>query len=80
MKYAAIFQKSVDAIAIHIQREYKGGPNIAKAIRDLVLPSVSLPPHPTGTSSNPPDPREIYLWQQIITETNKCKLVMEVSI
>ena len=34
-KYAAKFQKSLDAIAIHIQREYKGGPDVAKAIRDL---------------------------------------------
>ncbi len=31
-KYAAEFQKFVDAMAIHIQREYKGGPNIARAI------------------------------------------------
>ncbi len=31
-KYAAKFQKSLDAIAIHIQREYKGKPNVAKAI------------------------------------------------
>ena len=46
-KYAAKFQKSLDAIAIHIQRECKGGPDIAKTIRDLVLPSVSLPPYPT---------------------------------
>jgi hypothetical protein len=75
--YAAKFQKSVDAIAIHIKREYKGGPNIANAIRDLVLPSVSLPPYPTGTSGNQPDPGEIYLWQQSITETNKRKLLIE---
>jgi hypothetical protein len=60
-KYAAKFQKSADAIAIHIQREYKGGPNIAKAIRDLVLPGVSLLPYPTGTSGNPPGLGEIYL-------------------
>ncbi len=61
-KYAAKFQKSVNAIAIQIQCEYKGGPGIAKAIRDLVLPSMSLPPYPTRTSGNPPDPGEIYLW------------------
>jgi hypothetical protein len=67
----------VDAIAIHIQHEYKGGPNIAKAIRHLVLPSVSLPAYPTGTSSNPPDPGEIFLWQQSITKTNKHKLLIE---
>jgi hypothetical protein len=51
----------VDAIAIHIQHNYKGTADIAKAIGDLVLPSVSLPLHPTGTSGNPPDPGEIYL-------------------
>jgi hypothetical protein len=34
-KYAAKFQKSVDGIAIHIQREYKGGPDIAKSNQRL---------------------------------------------
>ncbi len=76
-KYTATFQKSMDAIAIHIQCEDTGGPDIAKAIRDLVFPSVSLPPYPTGSSGNPPDPGEIYLWQQSITKTNKRKLLIE---
>ena len=31
-KYAVKYQKSVDAIANHIQKEYKGGPEIAKAV------------------------------------------------
>jgi hypothetical protein len=64
-------------IAIHIQCEYIGGTNISKAIRDLVLPSMSLPPYPTRTSSNPPNPGEIYLWKQSITKTNNCKLLIE---
>ncbi len=76
-KYAAKFKKSVDAIAFHVQHEYKSGPNIAKAIRDLVLPSMSLPPYLTGTSINPPNPGEIYLWQRSITKTNKRKLLIE---
>ncbi len=38
---------------------------------------MSLPPYPTGTSSSLPDPGEIYLWQQSITKTNKCKLLVE---
>jgi hypothetical protein len=67
----------VHAIAIHIQYEYKGGPDIAKAIRDLFLPSMNLPPYPTGTSRHPPNPEEIYLWQQSITWTNKRKLLIE---
>jgi hypothetical protein len=77
VKRAAKFQKYVDAIAIHIQHEYKGGPDITKVIRDLVIPSMILPPYPTGTRSNPHDSGEIYLWQQSITETDKCKLCIE---
>ncbi len=67
----------MDAIAIHIQCEYNGGPNIANAIRDLVLPSMSLPPYPTETSGNPPDPGEIYLWQHSIIKMNKRKLLIK---
>jgi hypothetical protein len=29
-KYAAKYEKSVDAVAIHIQREYKGGPTLQR--------------------------------------------------
>jgi hypothetical protein len=42
-KYAAQYQKSVDAIANHIQKEYKGGPEIAKVIRDMSLSKVAIP-------------------------------------
>jgi hypothetical protein len=42
-------------------------------IRDLVPLSVSLPPYPTSTSGNPPNPGEIYLLQQSIPKTNTCK-------
>ncbi len=76
-KYAAKFQKSLDAIAIHIQREYKGGPDIAKAIRDLTLPNVTVPAYPVGNNGSPPDAGDIYLWQQSVTETNKRKLLVE---
>ncbi len=76
-KYAAKFQKSLDVIAIHIQRKYEVGPDVAKAIRDLVLPIVTLPAYLVGTNGNPPDPGEIYLWQQSITEANKRRLLIE---
>ncbi len=39
-------QKTVDAIANHIQKEYKVGPKIAKAIRDLSLPTITIPKYP----------------------------------
>jgi hypothetical protein len=74
-KYSAKFQKLLDAIAIYVQHKYKGGPDIAKAIRDLILPIVTLPAYPVGTSGNPPDPGEIYRWQQSITEANKRRLL-----
>jgi hypothetical protein len=35
VKYAAKYKETVDAIANHIQREYKGGADIAKAIKAL---------------------------------------------
>ncbi len=42
-KYTAKYQKTVDANANHIQKEYKGGPEIAKAIRDLSLRTIAIP-------------------------------------
>jgi hypothetical protein len=41
-KYTAKYQKTVDAIANHIQKEYKGGPEIAKAIcsRPIIFRTV----------------------------------------
>jgi hypothetical protein len=50
-KYAAKYQKTVDAIANHIQKEYKGGPEIAKAIRDLSLPTIASPEYPRPSST-----------------------------
>jgi hypothetical protein len=49
-KYAAKYQKSVDAIANHIQKDYKGGPEMAQAIRDLELPVIDVPAYPKTDS------------------------------
>jgi hypothetical protein len=49
-KYAAKYQKLVDAIANHVQKEYKGGPKIAKAIKELSLPMIWIPNYPTANS------------------------------
>jgi hypothetical protein len=71
-KYAAKFQKLLDAIAIHIQRDYKRGANIAKVIRDLVLPTFPLPTYPFP-EGNPAviDPAKQYMWQQKAQATEK---------
>jgi hypothetical protein len=77
-KYAAKYQKSVDAMANHIQKEYKGGPEIAKAIRDLSLPTIVIPAYPTpATAGDPIDPGEVFLWQQDVTEAKKRKALLE---
>ncbi len=52
-KYAAKYQKTVDAIANHIQRDCNGGPEIAKAIKDMLIPVINVPPYPTP--ANPGD-------------------------
>ncbi len=42
-KYAAKYKKTGNAIANHIQREYEGGADIAKAIKELSLLSLQVP-------------------------------------
>ena len=39
-KDATKYKETVDAIANHIQREYKGGADIIKAIKTLSLPTL----------------------------------------
>jgi hypothetical protein len=73
-KYAEKFQKLVDAIAIHIQREYKGGLDIAKAIRDLILPTFASPFYPVAEDTLPViNPGKLYKWQQKAQAIEKCQ-------
>ena len=46
--YATKYKKTVYAIANHIQRKYKGGADIAKAIKELSLPTLQVPGYPTA--------------------------------
>jgi hypothetical protein len=71
-KYTAKYQKTVDAIADHIQKKYKGGPEIAKAIRDLILPMIAIPEYPRPSLTTAAiDPGEVFLWQQDVTKAKK---------
>jgi hypothetical protein len=71
-KYAAKYQKTVDAIANHIQDEYKGGPEIAKAIRDLSLPMIVIPGYPRPSLATAViNPGEVFLRQQDNPEAKK---------
>jgi hypothetical protein len=64
VKYATKYKKTVDAIANHIQREYKGGADIAKAIKALSLPTLQVPGYPKAKAGETAvDSGDIYIWQ-----------------
>ncbi len=71
-KYAAKCKKTLDAIGNHIQREYKGGADIAKAIKALSLPTLQVPGYPKAKAGETAvGPRDIYIWQQDVTAVKK---------
>ncbi len=64
MKYATKNQKTVDTIVNHIQKDYKGGPEIAKAIKDLSLPTITIPEYTRPSSTTAViNAGEVFLWQ-----------------
>ena len=72
VKYAAKYKKTVDAIANNIQREYKGGADIAKAIKVLSLPTLQVSGYPKAKAGETDvDPGDIYIWQQNIAMVKK---------
>ena len=72
VKYAAKYKKTVDAIANHIQREYQGGADIAKAIKELSLPTLAVPGYPiVKTGATAVNAREVFLWHQDVATITK---------
>jgi hypothetical protein len=70
--YATKYKKTVYAIANHIQRKYKGGADIAKAIKELSFPTLQVPGYPTAKAgATIVDPGEIFLWQQGVAAVKK---------
>ncbi len=71
-KYAAKYKKTADAIANHIQRKYKGGADIAKAIKALSLPTLQVPGYPKAKAGETAvDPGDTYIWQQNVAAVKK---------
>jgi hypothetical protein len=70
VKFTAKYQQMVKAIANHIQKDYNGGPDIAKALQDLSLPVISIPNYPTRTSGVV-DPGMEYLWKEDVKEAKR---------
>ncbi len=72
VKYAAKYKKTVDGIANYIQREYKGGADIAKAIKELSLLTLQVPGYPKAKAGKTAvDPGDVYIWQQDVAAVKK---------
>ena len=55
-------KKSFDVIANYILREYKGGTDIAKAIKELSLPTLQVPGYPKAKAGETVvDPGDVYI-------------------
>jgi len=65
--------KTVDAaIANYIQREIKGGADIAKAFKELSLPTLQVPGYPKAKAGETVvNPGEVYVWQQDVAAVKK---------
>ena len=71
-KYVAKYKKTVDVIANYIQREYKGGADIAKAIKELILPTLQVPGYLQAKAGETTvDPGDVYIWQQDVAAVKK---------
>jgi hypothetical protein len=71
-KYVAKYKKTVDVIANYIQREYKGGADIAKAIKELILLTLQVPGYPQEKAGETTvDPGDVYIWQQDVVAVKK---------
>jgi len=71
-KYTAKYKKPVNVIANYIQREYIRGADIAKAIRELSLPTLQVPGYPKAKAGETiVDPGEVYIWQQDVAVVKK---------
>jgi hypothetical protein len=59
-------------MANYIQREYKGGADIAKAIKALSLPFLQVPGYPKARAGETVvDPGDAYIWQQKVATVKK---------
>jgi hypothetical protein len=59
-------------IANYIQREYKGGADIAKAIKAPSLPTMQVPGYPKAKAGETAvDPGDVNIWQQDVVAVKK---------
>jgi hypothetical protein len=72
VKCATKYKKTINAIANYIQREYKGGAKIAKAIKELSLPTLQVLRYPKAKAGETVvDPGDVYIWHQDVAAVKK---------
>ena len=78
-KYMAkYYKKTINVVANYIQREYKDGADIAKAIKALSLPTLQVPGYPKAKAGETAvDPGDLYIWQQDIAAVKKQNIQLE---
>ncbi len=54
-----------------MHRESMKGDQRYKAMRDLVLPTITVPTYPVATTGGQVDLGEVFLWYQEVKETKK---------
>mgnify|MGYP006166379963 FL=1 len=74
-KYAAQYERSVDAIARYVQEQYKSGADVALAMRELVAPSVTMPVFP----ADPNDQEALQIWKEELREKRTQSVQIEES-
>ena len=74
-KYAAKYERSVDAISRHVQKEYKSGADVALAMRELIAPTVTMPTYP----ADPNNQEAIQIWKEELREKRTQSLQIDES-
>ena len=74
-KYAAKYERSVDAIARYVQEQYKSGAEVALAMRELVAPTVTMPVF----LADPNDQEALQIWKEELREKRTQSVQIEES-
>jgi hypothetical protein len=74
-KYAAKYERSVDAIARYVQEQYKSGADVALAMQELIAPIVTMPTFP----ADPSNQEALQIWKEELREKRTQSLQIEES-
>lgn len=63
------FIKTQEQLSIYVGSTYKHGGKMAKAVEDLVTPTVFTPQPPTGYGTAQVNPADKFVWEQEVKES-----------